>query len=65
MKETIIKLGIKNLKEFGYPDVTEKTILTDEIYSAFFQSMLESNLGVNDQSDKVINDILKEINEST
>lgn len=42
-RQKIIRAGIRNLKEFGYPDVDEKNILTDRIYSAFFLSMLEES----------------------
>ena len=37
----LLKSGVSNLKEFGYPAVDEKNILTDMIYSRFFKSMLE------------------------
>jgi hypothetical protein len=45
IKEKLIEAGIKNLKEYGYPHVTKENILTDEVYSAFFQSMLNDNKG--------------------
>lgn len=45
IRDKLIKAGIRNLKEFGYPDVDEKNILTDTIYSGFFLSMLKDNLG--------------------
>jgi hypothetical protein len=41
MKDQLINAGIKNLKEFGYPDVNKENILTDLIYSQFFKRMLE------------------------
>lgn len=44
-EQKIIAKGVRNLQEFGYPDVTPENILTDEIYSTFFKSMLEENLG--------------------
>jgi hypothetical protein len=40
IENKLIQNGIKNLKEFGYPLVNEKNILTDIIYSKFFSSML-------------------------
>jgi len=33
IREHLLKAGVKNLKEFGYPEVTTETILTDEIIS--------------------------------
>lgn len=62
MKQAIIRNGVKNLKEFGYPYVTETNILTDEIYKMFFKSMLEDNLGTDKKVDSVIIELIKEIN---
>jgi hypothetical protein len=62
IKQQIISAGIKNLKEFGYENVTSETIIQDKIYSEFFKRMLESNLGEDSDFDKVINELLEEIN---
>jgi len=40
-KTAILKSGVKNLIEFGYPDVNTENILTDPVYWAFFKEMLE------------------------
>lgn len=65
MKELIaqklIRNGVKNLKEFGYPLVDEKNILTDEVYSEFFISMLHSNRGVRTDIDEAIDYVLSQI----
>lgn len=45
LDDKIIAQGVANLKEFGYPDCNAENILTDRIYSAFFKSILEDNLG--------------------
>lgn len=45
LEDQIILRGVQNLKEYGYQNVDEKNIITDRIYSAFFLSMLEDNLG--------------------
>jgi hypothetical protein len=58
IKEHLIRAGIKNLKEFGYPNVTEENILTDDVYKLFFKSMLEDNKGNGKQIDEVINELL-------
>ena len=63
IREKLIEAGVKNLKEFGYPSVDSKNILTDVVYSAFFIRMLKDNLGVNKDIDKEINILLKEIKE--
>jgi hypothetical protein len=59
MRTVIINQGVKNLKEYGYPNVDEKNILTDMIYSAFFKQMLNNNRGLG--HDEVINELLTEI----
>lgn len=61
IREHLLKAGVKNLKEFGYPEVTTETILTDEVYKEFFKSMLEDNLGNGKQVDEVINQLLSKI----
>jgi hypothetical protein len=63
IKEHLIKAGVKNLKEFGYPNVTIDNILTDEVYKGFFKNMLNDNKGKStSQVDKVINELLNSIN---
>lgn len=37
--------GVKNLKTYGYPDVDSGNIMTDVIYSAFFEEMLKDAIG--------------------
>ena len=61
IREHLLKAGVKNLKEFGYTEVTSETILTDEVYKEFFKAMLEENLGNGSQIDKVINQLLSDI----
>lgn len=57
----LINAGIKNLKEFGYPDVNEETIMTDMVYSRFFESMLKDNIGHTKNIDNAINELLERI----
>lgn len=45
VREMIIDAGVKNLREFGYPDCNRENIMTDIIYRGFFASMLSDNLG--------------------
>ena len=40
-RDKIIDAGVRNLKEFGYPNVNKDNILTDFIFKSFFQKMLE------------------------
>lgn len=59
IRAKLIAAGVKNLKEFGYPNVDTSNILTDEIYKRFFISMLKDNLGQG--VDKQINELLSEL----
>lgn len=43
VREKIIKAGVRNLKEFGYPACDESNILTDQVYAAFFVTMLDDH----------------------
>lgn len=65
IRSKLIKAGVKNLIEFGYPTCNEKNILTDDIYSRFFKGMLVDNKGKSHLVDKEIDALLKEINEKT
>lgn len=60
-REKIIKAGVANLKEFGYPSVSAENILTDHIYSQFFRSMLEGNLGDRRFDQDVLTGLIEEI----
>lgn len=60
-RERLIAAGVTNLKTFGYENVNAKNILTDKIYSKFFLSMLNDNLGTDSKIDKVIKELIKEI----
>jgi hypothetical protein len=60
IKEKLIKTGVKNLKEFGYPDCNEANILKDDVYKIFFKGMLDENLGQGKSIDEAINEIVKE-----
>ncbi len=61
LKEKIITNAIKNLNEFGYEHVTPENIMTDDVYSQFFRSMLNDNLGKNKTVDVVLNQLLDEV----
>lgn len=54
----LVRAGIKNLKEIGYPDVNFENIITDKVYSSFFKVMLEDNKGHGKQIDTVIDELL-------
>jgi hypothetical protein len=59
MRDKLIAAGVKNLKEFGYPDVNNESILTNNIYARFFLKMLEE---LEENSDEpVVNALIVEI----
>lgn len=61
IKIGIIETAVKNLKNFGYPNVNSTNIFTDEIYKSFFLKMLENNIGIHKPSDSIINELILEI----
>lgn len=65
MRQKLIDAGVKNLKEFGYPSVDAENILTDQIYSAFFRSMLDDTLSMKPSLKSVIDELLAEIDQTT
>lgn len=48
LRNQLITAGVRNLKEFGYPEVNGDNIITDHIYSVFFRRMLEENRDANE-----------------
>ena len=58
IKDHLLKAGVKNLKEFGYPDVDKENILTDIVYSEFFKGMLNDNKG---KATKQVDDVIDEL----
>lgn len=64
IKETLLKSGVKALKDYGYPDVDTDNIITDLIYSAFFKEMLIGTKGKRSDIDKEVDNLLKEIKEN-
>lgn len=62
----LIEAGVKNLRQFGYPNCDKSNILTDEIYRAFFLSMLEDNKGkAGCLADKAIDSLIAKIAETS
>lgn len=61
IRDTLIGAGVKNLKEFGYPDCNKTNILTDTLYQRFFISMLKDNKGHGAAIDKEIDKLLSEL----
>lgn len=58
MKDKLISAGVKNLHAYGYPECNKDNILTDQIYKAFFASMLKDNKGHASHIDKAIDELL-------
>jgi hypothetical protein len=57
----LIAAGVRNLRSFGYPTCDEKNILTDQVFSAFFSSMLKDNKGLGSrEADQAIDELLAE-----
>ena len=63
IKNKLIKQAVKKLKRFGFTNVTEENITTDDVYKLYFRKMLLLNLGQNKETDKVIHELLGKIKE--
>ena len=61
LRDQLIKAGVKNLQEFGYPTCNEQNILTDYVFKKFFLSMLKENKGIRPDIDREIKALEKEI----
>jgi hypothetical protein len=59
MRDKLISAAIRNMREFGYPYVNAENIITDQVYSMLFDSMLKDNLGHG--VDKAIESLRSEI----
>jgi len=58
VKDKLIAAGVKNLKQFGYPECNAQNILTDRVYKAFFSEMLKDNKGHGADVDEAIDELL-------
>lgn len=59
MRDKLIAAGVRNLQVFGYGAANKDNILTDEVFSAFFLSMLKDNKGKG--ADEAIDSLIAEI----
>lgn len=41
----LIRNGVKKLRLFGFTNVTEENIMTDEVYRLYFERILRSGFG--------------------
>jgi hypothetical protein len=61
IRAKLIAAGVQNLIAYGYVLATADNILTDEVYSAFFRAMLDSNKGHGRDIDREIDVLLAEL----
>lgn len=54
----LVGSGVRKLKNFGFVNVTEENILSDEVYVFFFSRFLDSQKGKNSELDKQIEMLL-------
>jgi hypothetical protein len=62
MAEKLIKQIVNRLRNFGFVNVNEDNIATDEVYSQYFLKILNEKLGENAEADLVINKLLTAMN---
>lgn len=61
IREHLLKAAVLRMIDFGYPSATRENILTDEVYSMFFERMLVDNMNQSDKLDIIITEMLDEI----
>lgn len=64
VRKQLLSAGVRNLQEFGYPQVTRENIMTDSVFKIFFKRMLEENRESRAASTiqkQVMNEMIKEI----
>lgn len=59
VRSNLIKQALTRMQAFGFINVTEENIITDEVYKLYFEKMLIELKGQNIVTDDVINDLLK------
>ena len=62
IKQSLLKNGVANLKEFGYTKCNVDNIMSDRIYSEVFKNMLLENQGHSLNVDTAIKELLQELN---
>lgn len=58
----LIQNAVNKLRNFGFANVNEENITTDEVYSFYFLKMLNEMSGENKETDSVINQLSELIN---
>lgn len=58
IKDSLIGIGVKKLKLFGFINVTTENIMSDEVYSLYFKRILQSMLGKRQADDATINELI-------
>lgn len=61
IRTRLINNGVKNMQDFGYPNVNQDNILTDLVYAMFFKRQLRDNKGEIPVVDIVIDQLISEI----
>lgn len=61
IQNKLIKQAVKKLKMFGFTNVTKDNITTDDVYKLYFRKILLLNLGQNNDTDKVIHELLEKV----
>lgn len=63
--QELITIGVNKLKKFGYTNVNEQNILSDEVYKLFFERILIGLLERNKKEADTITQLLDKINLTT
>lgn len=61
IREKLIKDAVKDLQRWMFPKVSPNNIFNDLTYAYFFKRILEKQIGLNEQIDVVIHEMLYEL----
>lgn len=61
IREKLIKDAVKDLQRWIFPKVSPNNIFNDLTYAYFFKRILEKQIGLNEQIDVVIHEMLYEL----
>jgi hypothetical protein len=64
IKNKLVNQAVLRLKRFGFVHVSKTNIMTDEVYMLYFEKILREMTGKARATDRVIHQLLEQLNSS-
>ena len=61
IQRRLTEQAVKKLRRFGFVNVTEENIITDDVYGLYFEKILLLNIGEDEETNKVIRNLLEKL----